>query len=139
MARHALQGSERQPLPGAKAIGKADPTERLEVSVILRSRAGDALRDKVHKLAGRDRSEGYVKREDFAKQFGADPKDIDAVKHFAAVHDLATVASTRRAAPSCCPARSPRSTRPLAWTCSSSSTRPAPIAGAPARSSFPMS
>jgi len=93
MARHALQGSERQPLPGAKAIGKADPTERLEVSVILRSRAGDALRAKVHKMAGRDRSEGYVKREDFAKQFGADPKDIEAVKRFAAAHDLATVAS----------------------------------------------
>jgi kumamolisin len=91
MARHPLQGSERQPMPGARAIGKADPKERLEVSVILRHRAGDALREKVRKLAGGDRSGGYVKREDFAKQFGAEQHDIDAVKKFAAAHGLATV------------------------------------------------
>ncbi len=93
MARHALHGSIRQPMPGARAVGKADPTERLEVSVILRHQAGDALRDKVRKLAGGDRSGGYVKREDFAKQFGAGQQDIDAVKKFAAAHGLATVAA----------------------------------------------
>jgi len=93
MARHALHGSDRQPMPGARSVGKADPTERLEVSVILRHRAGDALREKVRKLTSRDRSEGYVKREDFAKQFGAEQQDIDAVKKFAAAHGLATVAA----------------------------------------------
>ncbi len=91
MVQHALRGSDRQPMPGARAVGKADPTERLEVSVILRHRAGDALREKVRKLASGDRSEGYVKREDFAKQFGAEQQDIDAVKKFAAAHGLATV------------------------------------------------
>jgi len=91
MARHALQGSDRQPMPGARAVGKADPNERLEVSVILRHSAGDTLREKVRKLASGDRSEGQVKREDFARQFGARQQDIDAVKKFAAAHGLATV------------------------------------------------
>ncbi|MGH7040569.1 MAG: S53 family peptidase [Acetobacteraceae bacterium] len=93
MARHALQGSHRQPMSGARAVGKADPTERLEVSVILRHGAGKALREKVRKLASRDRSESHVAREDFARQFGARQQDIDAVRTFAAAHGLMTVAA----------------------------------------------
>ena len=41
MARNPLKGSERQPLAGAKSVGKADPAERLEVSVILRRSNAD--------------------------------------------------------------------------------------------------
>ena len=91
MARHALHGSDRQPMPGARAVGKADASERLEVSVILRHHAGDVLREKVRKLAHGDRSGGYVKRAEFAKQFGAAQSDIAAVKKFAAAHGLAAV------------------------------------------------
>ena len=91
MARFALKGSDRAPVPGARAIGNADPTERLEVSVILRHNAGDALRERVEKLARGDRSVGHVRQEDFARQFGARQADIDAVKKFAAEHGLATV------------------------------------------------
>jgi len=91
MARHALNGSDRQPLPGARAVGKADPSERLEVSVILRHNAGDALREKLRRLATGDRSGGHIEREDFAKQFGARQADIDAVKKFATAHGLAVV------------------------------------------------
>ena len=50
MANHVLKGSERQPLKGAQSLGKADPAERLEVTVLLRHRAADALRDHVKKL-----------------------------------------------------------------------------------------
>jgi kumamolisin len=91
MARNVLKGSERQPLPGARAIGKADPAERLEVSVVLRHKAGDALRENVRKLASGDRSVRYMRREDFASEFGARQADIDAVKKFATAHGLATV------------------------------------------------
>jgi len=91
MARFALKGSDKAPVPGARAVGQADPTERLEVSVILRHNAGDELRDRVQKLARGDRSVGHVRREDFARQFGAEQADIDAVKKFAAEHGLATV------------------------------------------------
>jgi kumamolisin len=91
MASRPLKGSERAPLPGAYAVGKADPEERLEVTVLVRRSAGDALKARVDKLAAGDRSIGHVRREDFEKQFGADPRDIDAVKKFAHSHALAVV------------------------------------------------
>ncbi len=89
--RHPLKGSERQPLPGAKAVGKADPAERLEVSVLLHRSNADALTDRVQKLARRERAGGPLSREEFDKQFGADSKDIAAVRKFAHAHGLAVV------------------------------------------------
>ena len=91
MAQHPLNGSERQPLPGAKAVGKADPTERLEVSMILRRRNADAFQQRVSGLARRGRTGGHLSREDFEQQFGADSTDMDAVKRFAAAHGLSVV------------------------------------------------
>jgi kumamolisin len=91
MAKHILAGSERQPLPGARAVGKADPAERLEVTILTRRRAGETLKARVTKLASGDTSGGHLKREDFAQQFGADPADVAAVKTFASNHGLAVV------------------------------------------------
>jgi kumamolisin len=91
MARNPLKGSERQPMRGAKAVGKADPAERLEVSVLLRRRNADALSQRVAGLARGRRAAGHLPRDEFEKQFGADSRDIDAVKRFAAVHGLAVV------------------------------------------------
>jgi kumamolisin len=91
MANHPLKGSERQPLKGAKSLGKAEPAERLEVTVLVRHRAADALHDRIkqlHRTSGRPK---HIEREDFAKQFGADPDDIEAVKQFASSHGLAVV------------------------------------------------
>ena len=91
MARHPLKGSERQPLHGAKAVGKADPTERLEVSVVLRRRNADALEQRVSGLARHGRATSHLSREEFEQQFGAEAVDIDAVKRFAAAHGLSVV------------------------------------------------
>jgi kumamolisin len=91
MANHVLKGSERKPLKGAKSLGKADPAERLEVTVVLRHRAGDALHERVKQLHRTSGTADYLKREDFAQQFGADPEDIQAVKKFASAHGLAVV------------------------------------------------
>jgi kumamolisin len=91
MAKHPLLGSERKAMRGARSGGKADPAERLEVSVLLRRRAADAFKEKVKKLASGDRSDGYLTREEFARQFGANPEDIAAVKKFAGSHGLAIV------------------------------------------------
>jgi kumamolisin len=91
MARHPLKGSERQPLPGAKSVGKADPAERLEVSVLLRRRSGTALTEHVKKLASREKSDRHLSREEFERQFGADNADMAAVKKFAGAQGLAVV------------------------------------------------
>jgi kumamolisin len=91
MASHVLKGSERQPIKDAQSLGKADPAERLEVTILLRHRAADALRDRVkevHRTSGRSE---HIKREDFARQFGAEEGDIQAVKKFAGSHGLAVV------------------------------------------------
>jgi len=89
MATHLLKGSERQPIKGARSLGKADPAERLEVTVLLRPRA--ALHDhikQIHRTAGRP---VHIKREDFAQKFGAEQGDIEEVKKFASSHGLAVV------------------------------------------------
>jgi kumamolisin len=91
MPRNPLAGSERQPLHGARSIGKADPAERLEVSVILRHRQPDELKEKVRKLAAGDKTERHLTHEEYAQQFGANPADIAAVRQFAARHGLAVV------------------------------------------------
>jgi len=91
MPKNPLTGSERQPLPGARSIGKADPTERLEVTLVLRHRQHDALQERVRKIAAGDKSERHLTHEEYDQQFGADPNDIQAVKQFANQHGLAVV------------------------------------------------
>src|SRR5262249_15674965 len=91
MPNRTLIGSERQPMRGARSVGKADPAERLEVSVIVRHRESDALKDRVAKLTIGDRPDRHLSREEFARQFGPHPADIAAVKKFAGAHGLAVV------------------------------------------------
>src|ERR1700761_9588477 len=91
MAHHPLKGSERRPVPGAKSVGKADPMERLEVTVLLRRDHSDALKERVRKLANRERVGPHLSREAFEQQFGADSGDITAVRAFARTHNLSVV------------------------------------------------
>jgi kumamolisin len=91
MANHVLKGSERHLLKGARSLGKADPAERLEVTVLLKHRAADALLNRVKQVHSPGQHSDHMKREDFAQQFGADPADIQEVKNFATKHGLAVV------------------------------------------------
>jgi kumamolisin len=63
----------------------------VQVSVLLRRRGSQALRDRVSRIARGDRSGGHLARDEFARQFGADPTDVAAVKTFAANHKLSVV------------------------------------------------
>jgi kumamolisin len=91
MPKNPLIGSERQPLPGARSIGKADPAERLEVTLVLRHRQHDVLQERVRKIAAGDKSERHLTHEEYDQQFGADSTDIQAVKQFANQHGLVVV------------------------------------------------
>jgi len=73
MAKIILKGSERSAMLGARSRAPADPTERLEVSVIVRRRARQKLQTRVATLATGDRSAGFLSREEFAQEHGADP------------------------------------------------------------------
>jgi kumamolisin len=91
MARVTLKGSERVAAPGSSVVAPADPTERFEVSVLLRRRARDVLQSRVTKLTNGDRSAGNLSRQDFAKLHSADPGDLAAVRAFATASGLSVV------------------------------------------------
>ncbi|HEX3844907.1 MAG TPA: protease pro-enzyme activation domain-containing protein, partial [Steroidobacteraceae bacterium] len=91
MARRALTGSERSPLPNSRTLGPADPAERLEVTVVVRPADGPGLKDRLQKLARGERSAGHLSRAEFARRHGASRADLDAVREFAEAHGLAVV------------------------------------------------
>jgi kumamolisin len=91
MATHPLNGSERAPYEGAKAVRKADPNERLEVTVLVRRKSRDALSARIAAFATPGAKAAHMNHDDFVKQYGADQNDIDAVKAFAKEHDLSVV------------------------------------------------
>jgi kumamolisin len=91
MAKVTLKGSERTPVEGAQVLAPADPKERLEVSMIVRRGARTALQMRVAKLAAGNRSVGFMSREEFAEEHGADPCDLGKVRKFAAAHHLIVV------------------------------------------------
>jgi kumamolisin len=90
----ALEGSERKPLPNAKSLGKADPAERLEVSVLLHRGSKKAWEQKVKDLAkpGKPGAKGrHLSRAELEQQFGASSADMAAVKKFAGSNGLLVV------------------------------------------------
>ena len=91
MAKVTLKGSERTPLEGAQVLAPADPNERLEVSMIVRRCTRTALQTRVAKLAAGNSSVGFLSREEFAEEHGADPCDLGKVRKFAAAHHLIVV------------------------------------------------
>ncbi len=95
-----LSGSERQPLPGARATGPVDPNERFEISLLLRSQQPDADLDKLAADIGamEPRAKHHMSRDDFARSAGAVEADIAAVEAFAHENglDVVEVSAARR-------------------------------------------
>jgi kumamolisin len=91
MATIPLKGSERFALPGATVVAPADPSERLEVTVLVRPRAREELSKRVAQLAQRGSGGAILSREEFARQHGADPADLGKVRTFADAHGLKVV------------------------------------------------
>ncbi|MGD0958669.1 MAG: S53 family peptidase [Methylomonas sp.] len=91
MSKNLIKGSEHPPLPGARAIGKANPAERFEVTLTLRRRNQDKHAEHVKNQTVGDKSSGHIARENFAAQYGAEPADIALVKAFAVKQGLSVV------------------------------------------------
>ena len=91
MANIKLTGSERVAMPGARVVAPADPTERLEVTVLVRRRAGAEFHARAAQLAAGYGSAPYLTREEFAARHGADAADLAAVRAFAAAQGLIVV------------------------------------------------
>lgn len=91
MAKIALKGSERVSLAGARALAPAEPTERMEVSVIVRCRAAKELQTRAASWASGDRSGEFMSREEFARVHGAEESDFAAVASFAQANGLSVL------------------------------------------------
>jgi len=70
----ALKGSERAPLTGARVIGRTDPHQLIEISVLLKHR---------QPLETAQPSSRFIDHNQFATQFGADPAHVDKLRQFA--------------------------------------------------------
>jgi kumamolisin len=90
MANIALTGSERVAMPGARVVAPADPTERLEVTVLVRRRSAAELHARAAQLAA-GQGAPFLTREEFATRHGADAADLAAVRAFAAAQGLVVV------------------------------------------------
>lgn len=86
--RVAVPGSEKKPIAGARAIGKVDARERIEVTIRVKRRTSPA---KARLAAG---SKKPLTRAQFRDLMGADPQDILAVERFAHEHGLDVVQSS---------------------------------------------
>ena len=87
-----IPGSERAPLPGARAVAPADPSERVEVTVLLRPSSSLQALAAPETLTARLPSERrYVSRKEFERAHGASPDDIAQVETFAQDNHLDVV------------------------------------------------
>ena len=91
MTKTPLKGSERVAVPGARILQPADGAERLEVSIIVRRRGRDAMRQRVASLASGARSATFMTRQEFAQAHGAEAADLAAVRAFAAANGLSVL------------------------------------------------
>jgi len=86
-----LAGSERSPMAGAREAGPANPDERLEVSIRLRSRAGKKPPLPPGAFAPPLEKRKLLTRDELEKRHGADPADIRRIEVFARQHGLSVV------------------------------------------------
>ena len=86
--RLPLPGSERAPMEGAREIGPANPNEKVDVTLRLRSRAGNQPIVSDEELNKTIRQRTILSRAEFENRHGADPSSIARVEAFARDHNL---------------------------------------------------
>jgi len=85
----AIPGSQKKPLPNAKAIAPAPKDERLEVTVRLRPRTPLPSAADMLKPSAAPRQ--ILSHEEFEQRYGATPKDIAQLRKFARANGLSIV------------------------------------------------
>ena len=95
--RHSVPGSARKPLEGSRAVGAADPGERMEVTVLVHPNSKDEVKKQIKDTIER-RAQGRMSPEEerrartgFLALHDAAPEDFDEVEKFASQHRLSVV------------------------------------------------
>ncbi len=86
--RFSLAGSERAPLKGAREIGPANPSEIVDVTIRLRSRAGKKPIVDADEFKKPIEERTILSRKEFEQLHGADPDSIARVESFAREYKL---------------------------------------------------
>jgi len=86
--RLPIAGSERTPMQGAREIGPANPSQRVDVTIRLRSRAGNKPMVSAETYSKPIKQRTILSRKEFEQKHGADPNDITRIKAFAKEHGL---------------------------------------------------
>ena len=91
--RIPIEGSEREPLPGAHIVGAIDPHEHIRVTVVVRrSPSNKELSSVIKELSAQKLSERkYLSRDELATAYGADPADLAKIEEFAHEYGLNVV------------------------------------------------
>lgn len=79
--RLPVEGSDREPVPGAKKVGPVPTDQEVRVTIVVRRRGGA-------ELPAVEGAAPALSREEFARKYGADPADLERVQKFAVDHGL---------------------------------------------------
>ncbi|AQH01584.1 peptidase S53 [Burkholderia sp. KK1] len=89
MTKQPVSGSSDKIHPdGAKCIGDCDPSEQIEVIVMLRRKDEAGFRQMMSRIDAGEAPGQAVSREEFDRRFTASDEDIDKVKAFAKQYGL---------------------------------------------------
>ncbi|CAG9261780.1 S53 family peptidase [Paraburkholderia caribensis] len=91
MSKHPLPGSERMLAPGSKVIAQCDPSETIQVVVVLRRKDEQQFAQMMKKIEAGAADAKPLTRDELEQRFGASAEDIAKLKAFAAQHALTVV------------------------------------------------
>jgi kumamolisin len=91
-----LKNSTRQPIPGARLIGPADPNERVQVTITLRRGSQPAAFAAAQQMVAKPvRERRHLTRAEFAAAHGMQIADLEKIRTFATQHRLQVVSESR--------------------------------------------
>lgn len=91
VTKHPLPGSERNVAQDSKVVGQCDPSERIEVFVMLRRQQRAHFDALMSRIEAGDPGVKPLSREALARDYGAAPDDLAKVRAFAQAHGLSVV------------------------------------------------
>ncbi len=87
-----IPGSEKAPLPGAKALASTNPDEVIEVTVLLRRQKDPHAAEGKFAVASAIQERRYLTRDQYHNTYGASTEDIEGIQKFAHEFGLAVSA-----------------------------------------------
>lgn len=92
MQKIPLVGSERSLLSGSSLIGSPEPSERIQVTILVRRISSKEIADRVEQNSRQFPSNRHhITREEFSSKYGCSTEDLAKIEAFAHKHNLEVV------------------------------------------------